>query len=413
MKAFSFNPDAKYKPGLQDLQDNTLTAPQLDKINIQVQAGRFFEAHFSDVFENYILPKIKSDQINTTWNTHPMQFWQNQLNWAVWCATTGCGVSIKDHLDAEEPGIRSLYRFHAYYQIRRILDEIQAPLPQDQAWSPISNPYDRRAYERICADYGLSPHNDWTITAGLGTLYNYATFQGYMPLRGKPHYNPYTMSFTKKTTNKVLHIDYIKQDSKYNTAWKNFIMDNSDGFTHSGLTRLNDSIRTYVWAILGAQAQTRTSILGTGTAFDAQKQFMMNVEDAINSPVDLPSAISRYQDVLRYAGSEVNYVYGIGLYMAPGDMLLQIGRVVGYNNKIIIATNAQTLGLNKDANLTSNNKILDLTNENNWDENNWDLANETINKVWTDTHEDNKTAIIISGISVGILTIWFLSLRSR
>ena len=31
----------------------------------------------------------------------------------------------------------------------------------------------------------------------------------------------------------------------------------------------------------------RTYILGTGTAFDAQKQFLANVEDAINSPVDL------------------------------------------------------------------------------------------------------------------------------
>lgn len=42
---------------------------------------------------------------------------------------------------------------------------------------------------------------------------------------------------------------------------------------------------------LGSQSQTRTNIIGTRTAFDAQKQFLANVEDAINSPVDLQSPI--------------------------------------------------------------------------------------------------------------------------
>ena len=48
----------------------------------------------------------------------------------------------------------------------------------------------------------------------------------------------------------------------------------------------------YVWAILGAQAQTRSNILKAGTGFDAQKQFLANVEDAIASPVDIPSSIA-------------------------------------------------------------------------------------------------------------------------
>ena len=126
-----------------------------------------------------------------------------------------------------------------------------------------------------------------------------------------------------------------------------------------------------MWAILRAQAQTRTQILGTGTAFDAQKQFLANVEDAISSPVDLPSAINRYQDVLQYAGSKVNFVFGIGLYMAPGDMLLHIGQVVGYNNKIIIATLDQKLGENTSINTSDalpvrrcrNNKNMRMTKQ--------------------------------------------------
>ena len=47
--------------------------------------------------------------------------------------------------------------------------------------------------------------------------------------------------------------------------------------------------------ILGAQSQTRSNILKAGTGFDAQKQFLSNVEDAIASPVDIPVSIARYQ----------------------------------------------------------------------------------------------------------------------
>ena len=102
-----------------------------------------------------------------------------------------------------------------------------------------------------------------------------------------------------------------------------------------------------MWALLGAQGQTRAGILGdAGTAFDAQKQFLALVEDAIASPVDLGAAIKRYQDVLRYAGSSVNYSFGQGLYMAPSDMELKVGQIAGYNNEIIIAGPGEALGQN-------------------------------------------------------------------
>ena len=165
-------------------------------------------------------------------------------------------------------------------------------------------------------------------------------------------YDPSRLAFASSRQNPVLllmrpHIDYIKQDAAAaDKAWKTFILNKSDGFTHPGAGSLNDSIRTYVWAILTAQAQTRTGILGAGAAVDAQKQFLANVEDAIHAPVDIASAISRYQDVLQYARSEVNFSFGEGLYMAPGDMLLRVGKVAGYKNLIIISTSAQRLGAN-------------------------------------------------------------------
>ena len=114
---------------------------------------------------------------------------------------------------------------------------------------------------------------------------------------------------------------------------------------------INDSIRTYCWAILGSQSQIKSDILGKGSAFDAQKQFLANVEDGIQRSIDLPSQITRYQNTLKYARSKVDYVFGFGLYMAPSNMELQIGTIEGYNNKIILSTHDQKLWWNATVNL--------------------------------------------------------------
>ena len=71
----------------------------------------------------------------------------------------------------------------------------------------------------------------------------------------------------------------------------------------------------------------------------------------LTDPIDLPIQISKYENVLKYARSKVDYSYGVGLYMSPSDMILQIGTVVGYNNEIVIATENQKLGFNSDVNV--------------------------------------------------------------
>ena len=111
-------------------------------------------------------------------------------------------------------------------------------------------------------------------------------------------------------------IDAILHNRGISRAWTTFVLDKSDGFTQAGVERLNDLIRTYVWAILGSQAQACTNISKAGTGFDAQKQFMANIEDAIASLLDFPGCIARYQKNLGYASTLSDFVFGIGCYLA-------------------------------------------------------------------------------------------------
>lgn len=242
--AFRFNLDAEYQTGGVYPSGMIAFRPRnfthLD-ILIRVQKGNAFRAEFPDIFEKYTLPHVSSDKLVQAWAASPMQFWQNQLNFAIWCATTGCGISVNDHLAATDPFMMALYMFHVYYTTRRFIAEIQAPLPQDKAWNALDNPYDRRAYERICGEFGVSPHTDWRrhgINHGLGKVYNYWTNNGYHVV-GRGEYDSGSQSFTKATTNDFVHVDYIDQDP--GEDWATFILDKSMGFTKPGVERLNDS----------------------------------------------------------------------------------------------------------------------------------------------------------------------------
>ena len=366
-KEFKYNPDAHYPA----------VGPRFEKKDVDIinqtivisSDGKSFKVVFQDIFSKYKLPNLTSKDMVDDWNTNFMSYWQHQLNFAIWCATTSCGINYNTHLKAEGL-LGSLFLFHFYYQTRRILQEISAALPQSKNWSGYNNSYDRAAYEKICNEFNINPNTDWRTIKKFHIHTSWSDFNYFKSNNfvfkkvydqldynkmtfGKPEYvqmkcGSSMCSFPVKK----VHIDYIEQDDLINDMWSIFILDKSNGFTRAGIERINDSIRTYCWAILGSQSQTRTDILGTGTASDAQKQFLNLVEDAINTPVDLPHQLSRYQDTLKYARSKVDFVYGEDLYMSPSDMEIRLGKFQDYNNKIVVATTDHNLGLNNNINTT-------------------------------------------------------------
>ena len=77
----------------------------------------------------------------------------------VFCAPSTCGVSV-EHLNAKESMIRSVYRFHVYYHIRRILNRLEIPLPYENSFNKYNNPYNREKFKKICVEYGVSDENE-------------------------------------------------------------------------------------------------------------------------------------------------------------------------------------------------------------------------------------------------------------
>ena len=105
-----------------------------------------------------------------------MTFWPQQLNFALWCATTGCGIS-RDILFSSDssldlsPQLRSFYLFHVYFTVRRILYEMggiqsMSALPEDPTFNQKDNHYDIASYKRICAEFGVDPSSDFRVRYG-------------------------------------------------------------------------------------------------------------------------------------------------------------------------------------------------------------------------------------------------------
>ena len=84
-----------------------------------------------------------------------MALWETEANFAVHCTTSGLGVST-EHLNTEQPMVRSLYRFHAYYHIRRILKKMQTPLPIGDRFDKYNNAFSLEQVRKIGDEYGCS-----------------------------------------------------------------------------------------------------------------------------------------------------------------------------------------------------------------------------------------------------------------
>ena len=101
-----------------------------------------------------------------------------------------------------------------------------------------------------------------------------------------------------------------------------------------------------------SQTSTRGPIVGhTAQNLDAQRVFLNTFENVINRRVDIPEDIRRFQNVLQYARSKVDYVIGEFIYMLPSDMNLRIGKIKNYNNKILVSSPTFKIGTNLKINL--------------------------------------------------------------
>ena len=237
-RIYKYNPEASYEPnGGRYLQ--LITAKDLYIQNITVAEhnsihSNSFQVKFPNVFTNYPLGAVGvEDQRFKDWDHYKFTIWQSQLKFIVFCACSASGVSV-EHLNAKEAMIKSIYRFHVYYHIRRILKILEIPLPYENSFNQYNNPYNHEKFIGICSEYGVS--ND--LTKWRNQKY-FSTWQSRAWETGKPG------------------MSYINENS-----FSRWIIEKLDGLTMLGLQKLSESVRDYTYLILTSQTSTRGPIIG-------------------------------------------------------------------------------------------------------------------------------------------------------
>ena len=129
------------------------------------------------------------------------------------------------------------------------------------------------------------------------------------------------------------------------------IITQSKDFTRKGIEKITRSMRAYVYSVLASQIKARSSIVGnSASAVDAQQVFKSLFKVLINEDYSNAIDINRYQGVLEHALSKVDFSVGMGIYMRPSNLNLNIGKKKGYNNKILVSNTVMKIASNRDIN---------------------------------------------------------------
>ena len=51
--------------------------------------------------------------------------------------------------------LRSVYRFHVYYHVRRVFERLQVSLPYESGFNAADNPYSSEGFFQICEDHDI------------------------------------------------------------------------------------------------------------------------------------------------------------------------------------------------------------------------------------------------------------------
>ena len=232
-------------------------------------------------------------------------------------------------------------------------------LPDDPAFNQQDNPYDVASYKRICAEFGIDPSTDFRFTYGqnhglgyVNIMYSDGPFahkQWKYPPADLSNPSSQRLPGDSGTTDNNT-IAFIRNDQGADKQFEHFVPNQTSGLTLNGLGRINRSIEAFGYCILGAQANTRSSILGNlGTARNTQTDFLVLLEDSIKT-LTVSSGPVKYQDAIQATKVWLNFAVGRGVLLLPSRMIINTESVVGYNNNLRRATDDMKLGVNNHVN---------------------------------------------------------------
>ena len=140
---YTYNPSVIYKAMVYNPPLIDFKSPQ----KVYYNTKQFIEIQYNDIFSAYkVIPYKDPISIGDSWAvdydkltklrrvgytdfSEYFLYFRCQLNFAMHCATTALGIS-HEHLTQGSPLLKSFYRFHVMYHLRRVLYLLGSPIPR-------------------------------------------------------------------------------------------------------------------------------------------------------------------------------------------------------------------------------------------------------------------------------------------
>ena len=213
------------------------------------------------------------------------------------------GISLLNLFDKSAGGlISSFVRYHFYYQIRKFM---QHPKLIDQ--------------------------------------YDVSEVKKYIPYKVVERES----KGTDGDGNIFVYMTYIEQSG---TDYRSFIAYQSEGLTPIGQKLFQESLESFNYSVLGAEARTRWSIVGKGAkSSQTQDVFRKIVEDTIIQD-DTTVLISNMRKSIQATNVVLNLAVVPNVILMPSNFVILSKKIKGYNNVLTTATEDMTFGVNKNVN---------------------------------------------------------------
>ena len=283
-----------------------------------------FKVYVSDT--DYFMSNLPPLNITTNnkaeWNLKEPYF---QSLVGAWIATYASGVSI-EHLTFKPDvpkQITSFMRFHLYFTVRRIMHEFETMSDSEAKY--IMNKYK--------ANFLKDHTSKWT----------WQDVSGYK----NEHLGQGVVDSSKFTNLHGPGVGFIRD---FKNDYKKFIPKKSDWLTSQGTELLNQSIESYIYSVLGAQAKTKQSIYGPrASSLETQNVFRQIVEDS-NINYDASTWVNNMNQAVTSTNVVLNIAISPTLWLIPSSLTILEKPIVGYNNKLKVSDETMKFGLNKNVN---------------------------------------------------------------
>ena len=228
---------------------------------------------------------------------------------SAYIATFLCGISL-DNLkwdDNTPKQITSIVRYHLYYTMKKF----------------IKNPSLMKAYDIR----GMKGHLPVSIQSFNGASHGGGTYV------------------------KAGWVNYSNSDHMH------FIPYKSNGITEIGVELLMDSVESYVYSVLGAQAKTRWSIVSSqlGKSLQTQQAFRRIVNDTVVQ-TNVNVTIINMRTAIRDTNVILNMAINPNIILIPSRLIILETPIPGYNNILSSPTETTTFGINTRLNYVGVNK---------------------------------------------------------